>query len=478
MPNGTNAFGTGDNLNSRWEIHPAAFTLSAPNGDYIVGGPRAAGNRVSDNNEPYSWSPPGAYADLEAWVTSYLALSNADQALITIILDDGIRNRNAGDVDWLFDLPELTVSLDDGKRDVDAGDLDWSFSFSEPTVTLDDGKRNVDPGDLAWNFHLPQPTVTRVSVKGDLIDPGDLAWAFHFSQPTVTLISPTRHRVDAGDIAWAFNLPEPTVTLVRPRRHSIDVTDIAWAFHFPEPTITFNDGQYRVDPGDLFWNFDFSLSVITATRIVIPNDNIHLQVSGAARLLLSDGINLLALAIVTDIVPLVIATPIIFQTPLDPSFQDLLLPATRPMRRTREVRVGRDRRVKAAIARMPYQVLFRDDPFLAGYEIIDDDPNDAQLLLNSLWAAYHAGTAHLLRCDISRSSDVSRQGGRVPVDEPSDNIMAVVPGPLPNTIRVTDVGTILELPQQGVMTIASITFDRLQYASTIRLEEYGHRSRV
>ena len=93
VPDGTNAFDAGDDLSDAWEQHTAAVTLVAPHGTLTVGGPDSAGSSARDTVEPYFWSPPEASdfaGNISPWITSYLAQSDADEALLTITLDDGV----------------------------------------------------------------------------------------------------------------------------------------------------------------------------------------------------------------------------------------------------------------------------------------------------------------------------------------------------------------------------------------------------
>ena len=49
---------------------------------------------------------------------------------------------------------------------VDAGDISWIFDLPQPTVTLTKPSAvayAIDAGDISWLFTLPQPTVTHVS---------------------------------------------------------------------------------------------------------------------------------------------------------------------------------------------------------------------------------------------------------------------------------------------------------------------------
>ena len=87
-PDGSNAFSSGDNFNDDWAVNPGALVFTAPNGVLTVDGPNAPGSRVADANEPYSWSPPEPFADIETWINAYIALNATDQSMLTLRLAD------------------------------------------------------------------------------------------------------------------------------------------------------------------------------------------------------------------------------------------------------------------------------------------------------------------------------------------------------------------------------------------------------
>ena len=123
---------------------------------------------------------------------------------------------------------------------VDAGDVAWVFDLPEPTVTYTAPSDHVvNAGDVAWVFDIPEPTVTYTPPLAQAVDAGDVAWAFDIPQPTVTYTPPLDHVVDAGDVAWAFDIPQPTVIYTTALDHVVDAGDVAWAFDIPQPTVTY-----------------------------------------------------------------------------------------------------------------------------------------------------------------------------------------------------------------------------------------------
>ena len=153
------------------------------------------------------------------------------------------------------------------------------------------------------------------------------------------------------------------------------------------------------------------------------------------------------------------------------------IPSIGRIPRTRQMEVGRLRRVNALRRRMPYRMVVHYDPLLLDERLVqDDDPNDRQVLYNYLVNAWYQNQGHEIRCDFNRQINPSRTGGVQPTDEPSHRVGIIVPGEIPEEIRVTDIATILELHEQPLYTIIHIGHDRLRYITNITLEEYGHRS--
>ena len=87
-PDGSSAFADGADFNDDWAVNPHALVFTAPNGVLTVDGPNAPGSRVADSTEPYSWSPPEPFADIETWINAYIALDATDQSMLTLRLAD------------------------------------------------------------------------------------------------------------------------------------------------------------------------------------------------------------------------------------------------------------------------------------------------------------------------------------------------------------------------------------------------------
>ena len=86
----------------------------------------------------------------------------------------------------------------------------------EGTATTTD--HAVNAGNVAWVFDLPEPTVTHIPATpvptDHAVNAGNVAWSFDLPQPSVThtTVLPQDHTVNAGDVSWSFSIPQPTVT--------------------------------------------------------------------------------------------------------------------------------------------------------------------------------------------------------------------------------------------------------------------------
>ena len=200
VPDGTNAFDSGDDLSDAWEQHTAAVTLVAPNGTLTVGGPDSAGSSARDTVEPYFWSPPEASdfaANISPWITNYLAQSDADEALLTITLDGGVApNRLALDAApstmGAMTSSTATVTIFDSKLALDAAPSTMgAMTVSAATVSIVDAHLALDAApstmgamtasaatvqirqaattvELASNVDRPRATVTARTNRVDL----------------------------------------------------------------------------------------------------------------------------------------------------------------------------------------------------------------------------------------------------------------------------------------------------------------------
>ena len=142
-PDGSDAFATGDDFTDDWEVYTGALVFAAPNGVLTVAGPNASGSPVADSSEPYGWSPPEPFADIEAWINAYLALDTTDQGTLTITLDDG-----------------------DGDLDLDAAPSTMgAMTSSAATVAIRQVATTVEP---AANVDRPRATATARTNRVDL----------------------------------------------------------------------------------------------------------------------------------------------------------------------------------------------------------------------------------------------------------------------------------------------------------------------
>ena len=153
------------------------------------------------------------------------------------------------------------------------------------------------------------------------------------------------------------------------------------------------------------------------------------------------------------------------------------IPPIGPLPRSRAQKVGRERRLRSFNKRLPYRLIIVPDPVLKDEaRKYDGEISDNEFLLNTLWQLWTEGRATEVRCDFHRRFNINRAGGREPVDEPVQHIMAQTAGYKPVAVNITDLCTIMEEPGEGLYTIINIGTDRLGYNTTYTLEEFGHRS--
>ena len=161
--------------------------------------------------------------------------------------------------------------------------------------------------------------------------------------------------------------------------------------------------------------------------------------------------------------------------------QPVDIAARGPLRRRRSLEVGRERRMRSLRARLPYRLLVVPDPYLlaetgANY-LADDNPSDAAMLINAMRLMHTQGLGHILIGDFNTYSTSHGMGGRTPVSEPNVRLDFVTPGPVPAGIRPSDLGLIIEEPEQPVYTIENITLDRIDYIAHLSLHLFSNRKR-
>ena len=133
---------------------------------------------------------------------------------------------------WNYD----TASQESLIEDIATGDR-FLLAIAEPLAAA----HVVDAGDVAWVFDLPEPTVTYTPAGSQAVNAGDVSWSFDITEPTVTYTPAGAQAVNAGDVSWTFHLPQPTVTYTPPAGpvdHVVNAGDVEWAFHIQQPTVT------------------------------------------------------------------------------------------------------------------------------------------------------------------------------------------------------------------------------------------------
>ena len=151
-----------------------------------------------------------------------------------------------------------------------------------------------------------------------------------------------------------------------------------------------------------------------------------------------------------------------------------------PLRRRRSLEVGRERRMRSLRERLPYRLLVVPDPILqfdsgGPNYLADDNPNDAGMLVNAIFREYQDGRGHILIGDFNTANSPHKLAGRTPASEPDQRLDYVTPGPLPVTIRPSDLAIILEQPEQSVYTVENISLDRIDYIAHLSLHLFSNR---
>ena len=106
----------GPDLTDTFELaDDGAVVISAGSLTFSCAGPRHSSNASSDNGEePYDWEPASS-VDIQAFITAFRALSQADQDATTVTLDDGVSD------------PVLTIARDLSTV-VEGTDATWTIT--------------------------------------------------------------------------------------------------------------------------------------------------------------------------------------------------------------------------------------------------------------------------------------------------------------------------------------------------------------
>ena len=147
----------------------------------------------------------------------------------------------------------------------------------------------------------------------------------------------------------------------------------------------------------------------------------------------------------------------------------------------------------ALAAEMPYTILIRHDP-RANERFFDpkklNDSNAIYDLMENAWGdteeEKEATETARKPCQVSRRSVPYVEGGPAPADDYNDIWDVVVPGGVPDEVRVSQVAILqrradlvgvvqLDEPLRTVYSITAIGQDRLKYIARITMVVYGLR---
>ena len=134
--------------------------------------------------------------------------------------------------------------------------------------------------------------------------------------------------------------------------------------------------------------------------------------------------------------------------------------------------------VPALQAEMPDIIHILSDPLLLEEELNPLQLNDATAIYDrikervAVFDTYFSG-----KCQVSRQSRPYMEAGAAPADDANDIWDVVIPGGVPDDVRVASVAIIDDDPLllRRVYTITHIGQDRLKYIARLTMEDYGLR---
>ena len=134
--------------------------------------------------------------------------------------------------------------------------------------------------------------------------------------------------------------------------------------------------------------------------------------------------------------------------------------------------------VPALQAQMPDTIHILSDPLLLEEELHPLQLNDA----TAIWARIKyfvdlEETSFSGKCQVSRQSRPYMEAGAAPADDANDIWDVVIPGGVPDVVRVANVAVIENDDEElrRVYTIIHIGQDRLSYIARLTMEDYGLR---
>ena len=134
--------------------------------------------------------------------------------------------------------------------------------------------------------------------------------------------------------------------------------------------------------------------------------------------------------------------------------------------------------VPALQAQMPDTIHILSDPLLLEEELHPLQLNDATAIWDRIQNRVLAGdTSWSTACQVSRQSRPYMEAGAAPADDANDIWDVVIPGGVPDVVRVANVAIIDSDPEplRRVYTIIHIGQDRLKYIARLTMEDYGLR---
>ena len=137
--------------------------------------------------------------------------------------------------------------------------------------------------------------------------------------------------------------------------------------------------------------------------------------------------------------------------------------------------------VPALKAQMPDVIRIRRDPLIHEADLLASELNDAKSIFAIIDDADINDPDEVPfrgRCEVSRRSVPYVEGGPAPADDYNDIWDVIIPGGVPDIVRVSQVAILETDSVERVYTITAIGQDRLKYLARLTMVDYGLRKRA
>ena len=237
-------------LSDAWEASTVALTFRVPTlADFVIPGPTNPNNALNDDTEPYTWDLTEAQSNaaysggVTQWLSDFHALTAAQQAGVTLILDDGVtpaptitglsnaisveRGDTATDPFTLTDVNTVNPVQTTNAR-IATGAITGTGANRTLTVTgVAEGMAtltvsvNGDGGTVIQTVAVtvtapatPAPTIRNLGTSVTITEGGSLPDPFTVANATTVTVATSDSNVATGAITGAGNNRTLTITAV------------------------------------------------------------------------------------------------------------------------------------------------------------------------------------------------------------------------------------------------------------------------